>query len=54
LYFYVKNNLSEIIKECEMSDIIGAATIVMDIATHLNNSELDLVMKFESFRSKIM
>jgi hypothetical protein len=54
LFNYVRNNLTDIVEECEMSDVVGANKIVLDVATHLNSVELDGVMTFESFRRRFM
>ncbi len=54
LHQYVKSNMGEIIVECDLGDVVGASNIVLDVADHFYNSELDLVMKFESFKLRIM
>ncbi len=54
LHQYVKNNIREIIVECELSDVIGASNIVLDVTDHFYHSELDSVMKFESFKHRFM
>jgi len=54
LYNFVRNNLTDIVEECGLDDVVGAQNIVLDVASHFNSVELDDVMTFESYRIKFM
>ena len=49
---YVKSNLEDIKEELGVSDVSGIDKVILDVVSHYRNSELDGILKFESFRSR--
>lgn len=46
---YVENNKQELIEEFGYSDVDGIGRVLIDVAEHLSNSEIDGIMTFEAF-----